>query len=123
MTEIWESPIFSVEERLELAIGGIVYRDKVLAALASRLDQAVVRAERAERAATRAGYTYTEGAAEWRPPIGKPPRFRESDITSMSLAIRRAVPDECAYWPGWPGPDRLATVAYDALYAEVERRS
>jgi len=37
------------------------------------------RLERAERALTRAGFTYLEGAAEWKPPLGKRPVFIEVD--------------------------------------------
>lgn len=38
------------------------------------------RAERAERALQRAGYTYLEGAAEWRPPLGKRPNFEAEGV-------------------------------------------
>lgn len=38
--------------------------------MAKRIEELVERAERAERSLTRAGFTYTEGAQEWKPPIG-----------------------------------------------------
>lgn len=40
------------------------------------------RLARAKRALTHAGFTYVEGAAEWKPPLGKPPRFIEVATTS-----------------------------------------
>lgn len=53
------------------------------------------RLERAERALKRAGFTYLEGAAEWKPPLGKPPRFipvptltdRERDALSRAVKV------------------------------------
>lgn len=39
---------------------------------------------RAERALTRAGYTYLEGAAEWKPPLGRRPAFIDDAQATQS---------------------------------------
>lgn len=42
------------------------------------------RLERAERTLTRAGWTYTEGAEEWRPPLGKPPLLDKAEAVAVA---------------------------------------
>lgn len=38
MSELWENPLYSVEERLEMAVGGIAFRDKIVAQLRAKLE-------------------------------------------------------------------------------------
>jgi hypothetical protein len=40
MNELWENPLYTVEERLEMAVGGILFRDRCLKQAYERLNQA-----------------------------------------------------------------------------------
>lgn len=40
MTELWDNPLFPIEERLEIAKGAIGYRDRIIANLRNQLEAA-----------------------------------------------------------------------------------
>ena len=40
MSELWDNPLYPLEERLEMAKGGIAFRDKIIANLRDQLEQA-----------------------------------------------------------------------------------
>jgi hypothetical protein len=42
MSELWDNPLFPVEERLEMAKGGIAFRDKIIANLRAILAASAV---------------------------------------------------------------------------------
>jgi hypothetical protein len=40
MSELWDNPLFPMDERLEMAQGGVVFRDKIIENLREKLDRA-----------------------------------------------------------------------------------
>lgn len=70
--------------------------------MAKRIEELVERAERAERSLTLAGFTYTEGAQEWKPPIGPSafPLLERIDLLTFLLReLRDGVEGEWCF-PG-----------------------
>jgi hypothetical protein len=46
VTELWDNPLFPPDERLEMAKGGVIFRDKVIDNLRGQLEAAKKDAER-----------------------------------------------------------------------------
>jgi hypothetical protein len=55
---------------------------EVILALIDQIDSLKKRAARAERALIRGGFV-DHGAQEWKPPLGKPPRFIEVEVLTV----------------------------------------
>lgn len=52
-------------------------------------EEETARLERAEKALLDAGWTYKEGAAAWKPPLGKKPDFVEPSVLVFALETAR----------------------------------
>lgn len=52
-------------------------------------DEEAARLERAEKALIDAGWTYKEGSAAWKPPLGKKPDFVEPSVLVFALETAR----------------------------------
>ena len=83
-------PVLRAQVRtLEADNAAIVQRGQHLLAEDAEMHDLMERVTRAERALTQAGWTYTNGAEEWCPPLGPDPRPMLAEMDSLRAEVKR----------------------------------
>ena len=86
--------IATLEAERDAARADANFRTGQLTASRRHCEEATIERDRAVRALTRSGWTLTEGASEWKPPIGLRPDFEEIDRLRDALAKKQRAIDE-----------------------------
>lgn len=86
--------IATLEAERDAARADANFRTGQLTASRRHCEEATIERDRAVRALTRSGWTLTEGADEWKPPIGLRPDFEEIDRLRDALAKKQRAIDE-----------------------------